>query len=256
MSIGSEVSVLINNKLKKFFIKNLGTPDLHSHFRCRPLINFAIECKNPISNVLEIGCGSGMNIFALDRVFDNKNISYVGFDLNSIAINRACDVALKLHRENIKFYVDNQFSSRFDNKYDLVLMIDVLEHLDKPVDFLEKISKVLLPGGRLIISVPTPLYPIVFGREFHNQVGHLVDGYTLEQLSGILKKTGYEIESWEYNTGLIASVLCFGYYRIFRKIPSTMVRNGVGLVLSLARWIDVFNGPKTSSSLFVVAKKC
>lgn len=42
-----------------------------------------------------------------------------------------------------------------DTSVDLVLLISVLEHLDNPADVLAQCFRVLKPGGRLLINVPT-----------------------------------------------------------------------------------------------------
>jgi SAM-dependent methyltransferase len=41
-----------------------------------------------------------------------------------------------------------------DNTFDLVFLLEVLEHLDFPDQALEEIQRVLKPGGYLILGVP------------------------------------------------------------------------------------------------------
>jgi ubiquinone/menaquinone biosynthesis C-methylase UbiE len=41
-----------------------------------------------------------------------------------------------------------------DNSYDLVFLIEVLEHVHNPQKALSEIYRVLKPGGTLIFSVP------------------------------------------------------------------------------------------------------
>ncbi len=41
-----------------------------------------------------------------------------------------------------------------DNSFDVVTMLAVLEHLDRPNDICLEIARVLKPGGRLILTVP------------------------------------------------------------------------------------------------------
>ncbi len=63
--------------------------------------------------------------------------------LNSLGFNVVC---LDLTRETLS------------QKFDLVVCGDVVEHLDAPGPFLSSISKLLRPGGKLVITVPNPWY--------------------------------------------------------------------------------------------------
>ena len=70
--------------------------------------------------------------------------------------------------------------------FDWLLLIDVLEHLETPGQLLEKLDANVKEGGLVLISVPTPCYPRVFGEAFHREVGHVVDGYRLAALDRLL----------------------------------------------------------------------
>ena len=55
--------------------------------------------------------------------------------------------------------------------YDLILLLDVLEHLVDPVGTLKRLSTLLKPGGHVIVSVPNIAHlsvslPLLFGRRF------------------------------------------------------------------------------------------
>jgi len=43
-----------------------------------------------------------------------------------------------------------------DAFFDVVTMLAVLEHLDQPLAVLREVERVLLPGGRLVLTVPSP----------------------------------------------------------------------------------------------------
>jgi SAM-dependent methyltransferase len=51
--------------------------------------------------------------------------------------------------------ISNALSSMADASVDLVLLISVLEHLDNPAEVLAQCFRVLKPGGRILINVPT-----------------------------------------------------------------------------------------------------
>lgn len=253
MSIGSESYLVSKSRLASYVGRILGTSDVHTHFRTRPMMQALKEIKMPIFKVLEPGCGGGSNLFFLDRFFNNSKIAYHGYDLNSASIEAANRIKTSLHRENFTFSCLDIVDANLGRDYDLILLIDVLEHINQPQDFLKALKTMAKEGALIFISVPTPNYPKIFGREFHEAVGHLIDGYTLDTLSAMLKTAGFRVISHTYNTGLIANALCFMYYRFIRKVPFVAIRAGVGWLLSLGRCLDIFNHPRISSSLFVVA---
>lgn len=42
-----------------------------------------------------------------------------------------------------------------NNTFDIVTLLAVLEHLDKPVEICHEIARVLTPGGKLLLTVPS-----------------------------------------------------------------------------------------------------
>jgi hypothetical protein len=87
-----------------------------------------------------------------------------------------------------------------DKTYDQILLIDVLEHIEKDSCVLENIKKLFHPSTRLIISVPNTNYKQVFSEEFHNLVGHKRDGYSIDCLTTILEHSGFIVEkSFNYS---------------------------------------------------------
>lgn len=91
-----------------------------------------------------------------------------------------------------------------DNKYDLVLLTQVLEHLPEPHSVLKELNRVLRPGGELWLS--TPLYfeehekPYDFFRYTQYGLKHLLEaaGYRvkrLDWLEGYFGTLGYQLAS-------------------------------------------------------------
>jgi len=102
-------------------------------------------------------------------------------------------------------------------KFDQVLLIDVLEHIEDDFQALKTANRALKPGGYLVISVPTPLYPKYFGHEFAELVGHVRAGYTLGDLELMLRSTGFEILEWHYHTNPSIAKLCSLWYKQLRN---------------------------------------
>ena len=68
---------------------------------------------------------------------------------------------------------------------DLVLCTEVLEHIEEHEQALDEIARVMAPGGRLLITVPTP--PAI------PDPAHVREGYRPEELAVMLAQRGFEI---------------------------------------------------------------
>ena len=72
-----------------------------------------------------------------------------------------------------------------DSTFDLVLCTEVLEHVHEHEQALDEITRVLTPGGWLLITVPTPPAPF--------DPAHVREGYRREELSAMLAQRGFDI---------------------------------------------------------------
>ena len=99
------------------------------------------------ARILELGCGTGGNLQMLSA---HGKVSALELDAtaHAIALRKAggqCDVRAG------NFPGDNPFA---DNKFDLICLFDVLEHLDQDVEALSAAKQLLSPGGRILLTVP------------------------------------------------------------------------------------------------------
>ena len=110
--------------------------------------NFKTSNK-PLKNldILDLGCGGGLVCEPLARL--GANIT--GFDFVKqniyIAKKHAKDSNL-----NIKYSHQNLNSFKLSSKYDAILILEVLEHLDNWKKLILNIKKFLKPEGKIIIS--------------------------------------------------------------------------------------------------------
>jgi len=235
--------------------KWLGPIDLHYHFRSKPLLKyFARQSPDRSIRVLEFGCGEGANLFAIQSRL--PAMTGLGVDIDQTSINKARSIAAQKATHRLAFLCADSMNDS-DVKpasFDYALLIDVLEHLKDPGALLSDIDSLLTPDGTILVSVPTHRYPRVFGREFHNAVGHVRDGFTMDELDGLLG-TSYERIQSSYNTGLVAGAACACFYRLIPKIRFRKVAI-LGIIgLHLARLADFFNGESISCSIWAVYRR-
>lgn len=109
--------------------------------------SIAKKYTNKDSFILELGCTYG---YLFKHLEDYKNL--YGIDISKHAINVS-----KSLNHTANFQVMDVQDLKFKPKtFDLIIAIDVLEHLPDPKKGIKEISKVLKPLGILIITTPNP----------------------------------------------------------------------------------------------------
>ena len=96
---------------------------------------------------LDLGCGYHATLL---RALQARLAEGVGVDLR--VSDEARSVAGLSFREGT---IEHQLPPLPSNRFDVVMLISVLEHLDEPLAVLEQARRVLAPGGVLLVNVPT-----------------------------------------------------------------------------------------------------
>jgi 2-polyprenyl-3-methyl-5-hydroxy-6-metoxy-1,4-benzoquinol methylase len=90
-----------------------------------------------------------------------------------------------------------------DETYDLVTLIDVIEHLDRPLPLLREVHRLLKPDGLLFVKTPNARYNLfkhliarrvlrLRGIEIFDAKEHVVQ-YTRETLGWVLDQAGFDL---------------------------------------------------------------
>lgn len=106
--------------------------------------------EEPISSLLDIGCGDGRFVRELSKKGGAKRL--VGIDYSARAIRLA-----KALNPEIDFRTVDIVNDDFDIElFDVVTLIEVIEHVppESLNRFIERAVKLVRPGGRIIITVP------------------------------------------------------------------------------------------------------
>jgi len=94
--------------------------------------------------VLEVGCGLGQNL----EVFRSDN-NVLGIEGLASAVGEACSRGLTVVQGDLESELDMRAET-----VDWLLCLDVLEHLERPLNLMLEMRKVLRIGGRAILNVP------------------------------------------------------------------------------------------------------
>lgn len=121
------------------------------------------------TRILDFGCGSGFLMGELQK----RGYDASGVDTSAEAI----DYGTRRGIRNLKIQQGDKIDFP-DGRFDLVLALDVLEHIKNDIRAIQEIERVLKPGGWVIITVPA--YMFLWG--IQDEVSHHFRRYTRSAL--------------------------------------------------------------------------
>jgi SAM-dependent methyltransferase len=163
--------------------------------------------------VIEVGCGAGENLVELLKR-DNDIEKLAGYDISPQAI----ELAAKRSSGKITFY-NEDIAAKENLHTNLMLVIDVVEHVDDYYGFLRKLkakSDWFVFHIPLDLSGRTVMKPHVMLQQ-RQSVGH-IHYYTKEMVEWALKDTGYEIIDWVYTKPVVDIAPADSFKRFVKKI--------------------------------------
>jgi 2-polyprenyl-3-methyl-5-hydroxy-6-metoxy-1,4-benzoquinol methylase len=102
------------------------------------------------SKLLDVGCGDGRFLrYAKEQGFEVWGIDFDKKSVENVKRNLGIDTVFAMSLE--EFY---EYAKEKNLKFDVITFFEVLEHQDKPREFLEKVKGLLKDGGCIAGSVP------------------------------------------------------------------------------------------------------
>lgn len=141
-------------------------------------------------NILDFGCGPGAFLALLRDEFGFTNVE--GLELSQVSVEFA--------RQHYGLTVASSTAELQRQSYDCVILIEVIEHLPNPAAIFSQLTKLVRPGGHLLIT--TPAVDNLLGRFFPSLCLHYtapshVSLFTKQSLANLLSRFGFEIERIE-----------------------------------------------------------
>ena len=161
----------------------------------------ALPADRPV-RVLDAGTGFGQYAYFVARTFSNAQVRAV--DVKQEYLERAREfVDQTPYADRVDWAIDDLTALQSEGPFDLILAVDVMEHIAEDETVFEHFARVLRPGGHVIINTPS-----VHGGSDVQAEGdesfigeHVREGYGREELAEKLRAAGLEPVRGVYTYG-------------------------------------------------------
>ncbi len=134
--------------------------------------------------ILDVGCGTGASLLMLSEYGEAEGVD-ISEDALAFCRERGLDKVSLGAGEKLPYE---------DSTFDLVTALDVVEHMDDDLAGLREMRRVLRPGGRVLLFVPTFMF--LWGLQ--DDVSNHRRRYRMPELQRVLEQAGFEIERTTY----------------------------------------------------------
>lgn len=217
-----------NPILRKLFYRLLDLLLLRAWHIKKELRRFASEYKKQEIEILDAGAGFGQYVFSMSKFSPKWKITAVDVKEEQVEdCNNFFSQINESHR--INFEVGDLTKFRKDEKYQLILSVDVMEHILEDVEVFKNFHASLKPGGMVLISTPSDQG----GSDAHHDHDHdheegdihgfidehVRDGYNINEIEEKMKSAGFSKVEARYAYGTPGKIS----WKLSMKYPITML---------------------------------
>ena len=213
--------------------------ELHGHrkkvrFIARWLERHAVENDLPPGQVrvLEVGCSNGRNI--------SIPLARLGYQVTGLDIHRESIEYARAHASlpNARFLCQDLSALDPDEHFNVVILSDVLEHVDDPAWFCRESTRHLLPEGLVLISIPNGYGPYELEQRFLRVTGaeKLVEG-TRRLVARLLRRpsarpgVAREEPAYNYDSGHVQFFHLEDFKRLLDRVGLRVVEESRGALI-------------------------
>jgi len=172
------------------------------------------------ASVLDAGSGFGQYSYYLSK--QSKNWKILGVDVKQEQIDDCNRFFKQINKsERVRFEYADLTQFKKESAFDLILSVDVMEHIEDDVTVFRNFYASLKTGGMLLISTPSDQGGSdVHGDDDHSFIDeHVRDGYNMNEIEEKLKKAGFSKVESNYSYGIPGKIS----WKLSMKYPILML---------------------------------
>lgn len=241
---------LLKNWLAKFYISLFGIPEIG--FQVRGIyFRQAIGSLHAFKPRAILDIGSGIGCYALYLAAKYPKTKVTGWEIDRSKLKESNKLLKEFGTKNAAFvYGDIAKRIEYKNTYQLVFIIDVMEHIEDYKKVLKNMYKLVTPGGYIYIHVPQVNQQRIFYKlKSWKHEDHVREGFEPILLARELREVGFRVISrrntfgffgslaWELNHMILAksqifTALCYPFIYGLSLLDS-MIHNRRGLGVAI-----------------------
>lgn len=214
---------------RKFFYKLLGVMFLRE-WHVKRMLRSLLNRHSGIVSILDAGSGFGQYSYFIARNYPHAHLHAV--DVKEDQINDCREFFRKTGLNNLRFAVDDLTTISYDNMFDLILSVDVMEHILDDETVFRNFFRALRNGGALVINTPASGEK-ESGEQLSKEdsfIGeHVRYGYTPDEMREKLGRAGFTVERIAFTYGRYGSIA----WKLGIKIPMMIAGFHKFLLLAL-----------------------
>lgn len=218
--------------------------------------------------ILDAGSGFGQYVYRMSQMFSAASIK--GVDVKQEQIDDCNSFFKSIGKDDhVKFEYADLTAFNDSDKYDLILSVDVMEHILEDVKVFENFYSSMKKGGILLVSTPSDQGGSDTHDHDHDETGgfideHVRDGYNIQEIEDKLKNAGFKNIKARYTYGKPGKIS----WKLSMKYPIQMLGTSKLFYLALPFYylitfpfmlllnsMDLHGSHPTGSGLIVKAYK-
>ncbi len=218
--------------------------------------------------ILDAGSGFGQYVYMMSG---DTNMEVLGVDVKTEQIEDCSQFFKKIGRDNVSFEFADLTKFQREETYDMILSVDVMEHILEDEMVFSNFYRSLKEDGFLLISTPSDQGGSDVHDHDHDDDGegsfideHVRDGYNIQDIQEKLKRAGFNHTEAYYNYGTPGKIS----WKLSMKYPILMLNASKFFFVILPfyylltfpfalvlNYIDLAMKHKTGTGLIVKARK-
>lgn len=169
--------------------------------------------------VLDVGCGSGLFL----KICNQQGLSCYGIEFDD------CAAKLAINNSDAKVFVGAFQNYKTNEKFDIISMLDYIEHSEEPLEDLKCVYNLLADDGILFLRTPNinSLQSKVLKHKWYGIISLHLIYFDMQTMRAILDKAGFEIISMNCKnyTGVLSFFHKTCQYVVYKFLPRKSATN-------------------------------